>query len=97
MPTNKLNELAAMTYEMDNFDIILECLTRKLKVFHYDFEKSQQTYNILVTTNYLIKHGASGFVDEFRLYLGVFKKYQTLKPIQTYDDDILQKKLDYNL
>ena len=37
------------------------------------------TLNLLIAINYLIKHGATGFVDELRQYVNTFKKYQLLK------------------
>lgn len=52
-----------MTYDMEAFDEILELMTKKLRVFHYDNEEANKTLNLLITTNYLIKHGATGFVD----------------------------------
>ena len=55
-----------MTYDMQAFDQIIEILTKKLRVFHYDIDEANKTLNLLVATNYLIKHGATGFVDEFR-------------------------------
>lgn len=59
--------------------------------------ESQKTLNILVATNYLIKHGATGFVDEFRKYTHMFKKYEELQPKQTYEDILTQSQLDANL
>jgi hypothetical protein len=57
----------------------LELVLKRLKTFHYDLDEAKKNLNILIATNYLIKHGASGFVDELRAYINVFKKYQTLK------------------
>lgn len=48
----------------------------------------------MVTTNYLIKHGATGFVDEFRKYIYMFKKYEELELKKTYDDATMQARLD---
>lgn len=52
---------------------------QRIKKFQYDVYESHKTLNILIAINYLIKHGASGFVDVFRKYVGVFKKYEGLK------------------
>ena len=38
----------------------------------------------MIAINYLIKHGATGFVDQLRVYVNVFKKYQNLKDTKTY-------------
>lgn len=86
-----------MTYEVDAFDEIVTLLFEKLKKFHYDLPESQKTLNILVATNYIIKHGATGFVDEFRKYVYMFKKYEQLEPKRTYEDLITQSQLDANL
>lgn len=86
-----------MTYDMQAFDEILEMLTKKLKIFHYDSDEANKTLNLLIATNYLIKHGATGFVDEFREYIGVFKKYQSLKQVKVYEDERVQQNLDYSL
>lgn len=40
----------------------------------------------MIATNYIIKHGATAFVDELRNYVNVFKKYQSLKDLKTYED-----------
>ena len=61
-----------MTYDAETFDQIINIFVERLRVFQYSIEKSLQTLNILITTNYLIKHGATAFVDEFRSYLDVF-------------------------
>ena len=83
-----------MTYEVDLFDQIVASIFEKLKKFHYDVIECQKTLNILVTTNYLIKHGATGFVDEFRKYIYMFKKYEELELKKTYDDATMQARLD---
>lgn len=67
-----------MTYELETFDEIVEILLERLKKFTYDIEESQESLNLLIATNYLIKHGATAFVDIFRTYKHVFKKYQEL-------------------
>lgn len=86
-----------MTYELEQFDEIVEILFQKIKKFHYDVEESHKTLNLLIAINYLIKHGATGFVDVFRKYVGVFKKYEGLQSVQTYEDHLTQAKLDANL
>jgi hypothetical protein len=40
----------------------------------------------MIATNYLLKHGATAFVDELRGYVHVFQKYQSLKDVKTYED-----------
>jgi hypothetical protein len=52
---------------------------------------------MLIVINYLIKHGASAFVDELRQYIPTFKKYQTLQELKTYEDEERQSKLNYEL
>lgn len=97
MPTNKLSELSTLTYEVDQFDEIVTTIFEKLKKFQYDAIESQKTLNILVATNYLIKHGATGFVDEFRKYIYMFKKYEGLETKKIYEDVVMQAKFDGNL
>ena len=52
---------------------------------------------MLITINYLIKHGATAFVDELREYIPTFKNDQSLEELKTYEDEILQNKLNYEL
>lgn len=80
-----------MTYDIAAFDQIQNIFIERLRVFNYSVEKSHQTLNILIATNYIIKHGATGFVDELRSYIDVFEKYQTLKEIKTYEAEKEQK------
>jgi len=56
-------------------------------VFKYDLEEARKNLNILIVINYLIKHGATAFVDELREYIPTFKKYQTLEELKTYEDE----------
>ena len=86
-----MTELANMTYDIAAFDQIQNIFIERLRVFNYSVEKSHQTLNILIATNYIIKHGATGFVDELRSYIDVFEKYQTLKEIKTYEAEKEQK------
>ena len=51
----------------------------------------------MIAINYVLKHGATGFVDELRTYINVFKKYQALDNLKTYEDELMQKKLEYEL
>jgi hypothetical protein len=70
---------------------------KRIKLFQYDLEEARKNLNMLIAINYLIKHGATGFVDELRSYINVFKKYQSLQEVKTYEDEITQKKLNYEL
>jgi len=40
---------------------------------------------------YLIKHGASGFIDVFRASMKMFQKYQTLGKRTVSEDDTEQR------
>ena len=52
---------------------------------------------MLIVINYLLKHGATAFVDELREYIPTFKKYQTLEEHKTYEDETTQGSLNYEL
>jgi hypothetical protein len=78
IPTNKLTELSNLTYDLESFQEILELCIERIRVFKYDLEEARRNLNMLIVVNYLIKHGASAFVDELRAYIPTFKKYQTL-------------------
>jgi hypothetical protein len=52
---------------------------------------------MLIAINYLIKHGATAFVDELRDFIGVFQKYQSLQYLQTYEDELKQQKLNHEM
>lgn len=74
-------------------DIVIE----RIRVFKYDLEEARKNLNILIVVNYLIKHGATAFVDELREYIPTFKKYQTLEELKTYEDEEKQTKFCYEL
>ena len=76
--TAKLNDLASLTFELETFQEIVEIVIERIRVFKYDLEEARKNLNVLIVINYLIKHGASAFVDELREYIPTFKKYQTL-------------------
>lgn len=95
--TNKLNDLSTMTYEIDTFNEIVTLCLQRLKVFRYDLDEARKNLNVLITVNYLIKHGATGFVDELREHVGMFERYQGLKELHTYESADLQEKLNYEL
>ena len=50
----------------------------RIKVFKYSVEGIKRAHNMLVLVSYLIKHGVSGFIDEFRNSMIIFKNYQKL-------------------
>lgn len=66
IPTNKLNELSALTYDLDSFLEIVDICIERIRIFKYDLEEARKTLNMLITINYLLKHGATAFVDELR-------------------------------
>lgn len=78
---------------MEIVDIAIE----RIRVFKYDLDEARKNLNMLVTINYLLKHGASAFVDELRGFIPTFKKYQALEDLRTYEDDLQQSKLSYEL
>lgn len=95
MPTNKLNELAALTFDLESFQEIVDLTIERIRVFKYDLEEARKNLNMLIAINYLIKHGATAFVDELRSFIPTFKKYQSLEELRTYEDSLLQGKLNY--
>lgn len=84
-----------MTYDFNNFEEIFALTIDRIKVFRYELEEARKTLNMLITINYIIKHGATAFVDELRDFIGVFQKYQTLQALQTYQDELQQQKLSH--
>lgn len=97
IPTNKLNELAALTFDLESFQEIVDLAIERIRVFKYDLEEARKNLNMLIAINYLIKHGATAFVDELRSYVPTFKKYQTLEELKTYEDSVMQGRLNYEL
>jgi len=63
IPTNKLNELSTLTYDLESFQEIVELSIARIRVFKYDLDEAHRNLNMLITINYLIKHGATAFVD----------------------------------
>ena len=68
-----------------------------IRTFKYGLEEAKKTLNMLIAINYLIKHGATAFVDELREYIPTFKKYQALEEHPTYDDQNMQAKFNFEL
>ena len=68
---------------------------KRIKIFKYDVDEARKTLNLLIAINYLVKHGASAFNDELKNIVGYFKQYQSLKEQKVYDDENMQKQLDY--
>lgn len=97
IPTNKLNDLAALTFDLESFQEIVDLVIERIRVFKYDLDEARKNLNMLIVINYLIKHGASAFVDELRSFLPTFKKYQSLEELKTYEDSLMQGKLNYEL
>ena len=97
VPTTKLSELANLTYDLDNLEEIVNLAVEGIRVFKYDLEKAKQNLNMLIAINYLIKHGATAFVDELREFIPTFKKYQMLQEHATYEDQNKQAKLNFEL
>ena len=52
---------------------------------------------MLIITGYLIKHGAGGFVDEFRDNIAVFKTYYTYEYAAYLEEDLEKRKKMTNL
>jgi len=92
--TNKLSELASISYEIEPFEEIYDLVIERAKVFKYNIEDAKKSLNMMVTINYLIKHGASGFVDEFRERIKMFKAYESLEYKHVYEVETEQKRLD---
>ena len=53
-------------------------MTEKLEDIKMERKSLKKRLNLLVLTSYLIKHGASGFIDEFRAMRDSFTKYEIL-------------------
>ena len=52
---------------------------KRLEIFRYEMEEARNTLNMLIAVNYLLKHGATAFVDELRDFAHFFTTYQTMK------------------
>ena len=85
--TTKLTELANLTYDLESFQEILDICVERIRVFKYDLDEAHKNLNMLIVINYLIKHGASAFVDELREYIPTFRKYQGLEALKTYEEE----------
>lgn len=66
MPLRKMTDLAALTFDIDAFNHTLDFITTKLNDLKFERKSLKKRLNVLVLATYLIKHGASGFIDEFR-------------------------------
>lgn len=55
-----------MSYDLDKFQLIMDIMMLRLDLSNFDKESTKglkQFRNCLIITSYLIKHGASGFID----------------------------------
>ena len=59
----------------------------RLKIFKYSLEGIKKAHNLLVLVSYLIKHGASGFIDDFRNSMIIFQNYQKLHKEKLFGED----------
>ena len=67
LPTNKMNELASLTYEEESFEIVFDAIESKLVEYAVlNSKKLKRTRNLLIVAAYLLKYGPGGFIDEFR-------------------------------
>lgn len=64
---------------------------KKLTVFKYEDSRIKEAINLLTIVYYLIKHGASGFVDDFRATIKMFQNYQKLTKKELSDDQAEQR------
>lgn len=64
---------------------------KKLTVFKYEDSRIKEAINLLTIVYYLIKHGASGFVDDFRAIIKMFQNYQKLTKKELSDDQAEQR------
>ena len=78
MPLEKMAQLASASFDSDRFDNTLEFLLEKLNDLKYEKKSLKKRCNLLVLAAYLIKYGASGFIDEFRARLEMFRNYAAL-------------------
>lgn len=63
MPVRKMGELAALSFNIDHFQQTVDFIAGKLADIKFERKSLKKRLNLLVLSNYLIKHGASGFID----------------------------------
>ena len=63
MPVRKMGELAALSFDIDSFQQIVDFIADKLSDIKFERKSLKKRLNILVMSTYLLKHGASGFID----------------------------------
>lgn len=63
MPIRKMGELANLSYQIEQFEQTVQVIEDKLKEIKYERKSLKKRLNVLVLVTYLIKHGASGFID----------------------------------
>jgi hypothetical protein len=87
MPIRKMGELANSSYDIQAFEKIVDLLAEKLTEIKYERKSLKKRLNLLVLVTYLIKYGASGFIDEFRTMIdGTFKRYENMLNFVAEDD-----------
>lgn len=63
MPVRKMGELAALSFDMECFQQTVDFIAAKLADIKFERKSLKKRLNILVLSTYLLKHGASGFID----------------------------------
>lgn len=97
IPTKKLDQVVAFSYDIDRFEQISDWIQEHLRIFKYVPIAIKQTVNVLTIVYYLIKHGASGFIDVFRGCMKMFQNYQKLGKRVVSEDEAEQKECETNL
>lgn len=62
-----------------------------MKEIKYERKSLKKRLNVLVLVTYLIKHGASGFIDEFRAMVeDTFNRYENMVNFVAEEDETLK-------
>ena len=63
MPMKLMSEVAMKSYEIDYFEQIIDFVYVKLDDIKMEKKSLKKRLNLLILVTYLIKYGASGFID----------------------------------
>jgi hypothetical protein len=86
MPLRKMSDLATLSFDIDAFHQIIDFIASKLQDLKFEPKSLKKRLNVLVLATYLIKHGAGGFIDEFRVLEEELRRYEGLRNFIAEDD-----------
>ncbi|KAL4433500.1 hypothetical protein ABPG74_002897 [Tetrahymena malaccensis] len=89
VPVAQLDKIAQETFDIEKYEVIIRSLTRTLE----KELNSNKIIKLLIISDYLLKNGCSGCIDDLRDHLYIFKYFQKYEEQKATEmQAIIQKK-----